>query len=294
MRVNPNQWSLMLDTLDQVTAAENQAMQEVSTGKKLNVPSDDPAGMAMLIVNKASQSDCDQYVRNISTTRSSLQTADSALSSVVSALTRAVTLGVEGANGTLSSTDRSAIADEITGIRQEILSLANGTFNGSYIFAGANSNTKPFLLDASNPSGVTYKGDSTTNQVTVADGSTIAANKPGDTLFTTGTNVFGSLQSLLTALQSGTSIDTATSAVRAALDQVSAQRVSYGTSMQQLDDESGIQTGTKLQLQSQENNLSGVDMADAISRLTNAENARNATLAAAGRIGQTSLIDYLR
>ncbi len=294
MRVNPNQWALMLDTLDQVTAAENQAMQEVSTGKRLNVPSDDPAGMAMLIVNKASQADCDQYVQNISTTRSSLQMADSALSSVVTALTRAVTLGVEGANGTLSSTDRSAIADEITGIRQQILSLANATFNGSYIFAGANSTAQPFLLDASDPSGISYKGDSTINQVTVADGSMIAANKPGDALFTTGTNVFGSLQSLLIALQNGSGVDTATSAVRAALDQVSAQRVSYGTSMQQLDGENSVQASSKLQLQSQENTLSGVDMADAISRLTNAENARNATLAAASRIAQTSLIDYLR
>jgi flagellar hook-associated protein 3 FlgL len=284
----------MLNRLNQVTAAENEAMREVSTSRKLNLPSDDPAGMAMLIVNQAAQSVCDQYVQNITTVRSSLQTADSSLSSVISALTRAVTLGVEGANGTLSTANRSAIADEISGVRQEILSLANGTFNGSYIFAGAKTNTPPFVLDGSSPSGVSYQGDSTINQVAIADGSTIAANKPGDALFTTGTNVFGALQDLLTALQSGGGIETATSAVREALDQVSAQRVSYGTSIRQLDAESGFQSSSKLQLQSQENNLSGVDMADAISRLTNAENARNATLAAASRIGQTSLIDYLR
>src|ERR1700748_1806950 len=107
MRVNPNQWATVLDTLNQVTAQENDAMQEVSTGKKLNQPSDDPAGMAILIENKAAQSDCDQFQQNITTVSSSLQSTDSALNSVVTSLSRAVTLGVEGASNTLSGSDRS-------------------------------------------------------------------------------------------------------------------------------------------------------------------------------------------
>jgi flagellin-like hook-associated protein FlgL len=63
--------------------------------------------------------------------------------------------------------------------------------------------------------------------------------------------------------------------------------------MQQLDSQSNYQSSSKLQLQTQENNLSGVDLAEAIGRLTNAENARNATLAATSQIGRTSLLDYL-
>jgi flagellar hook-associated protein 3 FlgL len=293
MRVNPNQWAIMLDNLNQVTQAENEAIREVSTGSKLNQPSDDPAAMAMLIQNRAAQSYSDQYQQNITTIRASMQTADSALSSVITSLTRAITLGTEGAGGTVSATDRTSIANEVSAIRDQLLSLANSTFNGSYIFGGSETSTPPFVLDSSDPSGVKYQGDTTTRQVPTGDGSTIAANKPGDALFITGNNVFGAIQGLITALQSGSGIDTATESVRSAFDHVSAERVFYGTSMQQLDSQSNYQSSSKLQLQTQENNLSGVDLAEAIGRLTNAENARNATLAATSQIGRTSLLDYL-
>lgn len=294
MRVNPNQWALMLDTLDQVTAQENKAMQEVSTGKRLNLPSDDPAAMAILILNKASQAECDQYQQNISSVRSSLQTADSALSSVLTSLNRAITLGAEGANGTVSSADRSAIAGELNGIRDQILALANTTFNGSYIFGGARTASPPFVPSASDPSGVSYQGDSTITDVPIGDGVTVAANKPGDQLFSaTGHNVFAALQDLTAALGNGTGIDTATESLRAAFDNLTSERVPYGNSMQQLDAGNTFVANDKLQFQAQENSLSGVNMAEAISRLTNAENARSATLAAASRIGQKTLIDYL-
>jgi flagellar hook-associated protein 3 FlgL len=283
----------MLNTLNQVTAQEDEALQEVSTGKKLNVPSDDPAGMAMLIENKADQSDCDQYQQNITTLLSSMQTADSALNSVTNSLSQAITLGVEGAGGTLSSSDLSAVAGEVSGIRNQVLALANSTFNGSYLFGGAKTSTPPFVQSSTDPSGVSYDGDSTVTHVPVGDGISIAANQPGDDLFTTGTNVFGALQDLTTALSNGTGIEAATEELRSAFDQFSSERVSYGTAMQQLNAENDFQSNNELQLQTQENTLSGVDMATAISQLTNAENARNATLEAASRIGQTTLLDYL-
>jgi flagellar hook-associated protein 3 FlgL len=283
----------MLNTLNQVTAQEDEALQEVSTGRKLNAPSDDPAGMAMLIENQAGQSDCDQFQQNITTLLSSMQTADSALNSVTTALSQAISLGVAGAGGTLSASDLSAISGEVSGIQSQVLSLSNSTFNGSYLFGGAKTSTPPFVLSSDDPSGVSYHGDSTVTQVPVGDGISIAANKPGDALFTSGTNVFGALQDLTTALSNGTGIEAATEELRGAFDKFTSQRVSYGTAMQQLNAENDFQSNNKLQLQSQENNLSGVDMATAISRLTNAENARNATLEAASRIGQTTLLNYL-
>ncbi len=294
MRVNPNQWAMMLDTLNQVTAQENEAMQQVSTGKKLNVPSDDPAGMAMLIENKAAQSNCDQFQQNITTISSSLQSADSALNSVVTSLTRAVTLGVEGGGGTLSASDRSALANEVSAIQQQVFSLANSTFNGSYLFGGSETTTAPFVVDPSTPAGVSYAGDSTIRQVPIGDDISIDCNQPGNALFTSASNnIFAALQDLTTALQSGTNIDTATAEVRSSLDYLSAQRVSYGTSIQQLEAQGNFEASSKLQLQNEENNLSGVDLAEAMSRLSNAENARNATLEAASQIGRTSLLDYL-
>src|SRR6202161_4455413 len=75
------------------------------------------------------------YQRSISSVYSALQTADSSLSSAVTCLQRAITLGTEGANGTLSQQDRDTVAQEVKGISQQMLSVANLSFNGHYVFA---------------------------------------------------------------------------------------------------------------------------------------------------------------
>ncbi|ABF41932.1 flagellin-like protein [Candidatus Koribacter versatilis Ellin345] len=295
MRVNPNQWSNILDTLNRLTEGENNAIREVSTGNRLSAPSDDPSAMTLLIRNRASQSDCDRYVQNIGSISASLQNADSALSNVTTSLNRAITLGLEGTGGTLSNANRSAIADEVSQIRDQVLALANTTFNGSYAFGGASTKTTPFVLDSTSVSGVRYQGDSTVEQVPIGDGSMVAANKPGDALFLNPAgSVFGALQGMISALRSGSGIDTATTTLRSAFDQFSSERVSYGSTISRLQADSNFQSSSKVQLQTEENSLTGVDMAQAISELTQAETARNAALSAAARIGQNSLLDYLR
>ena len=126
------------------------------------------------------------------------------------------------------------------------------------------------------------------------DGTAVAINTPGDQLFNNpNADVFQSLQNLVSALQSGVAIDTATERLRSAFDHLSAKRVTYGTTLSRVESETTLQSGAKLQLQAAENTLAGIDPAEAISRLTNAENGRNATLAAAAQIHRTSLLDYL-
>ena len=91
--------------LQQSQSAVNTALQEVSTGKSVNVPSDNPAASADMVQNTIETSDVDQYTQNASSVLSMVQTADSTLSSVVSSLTKAVSLGTEGANGTMSAAE---------------------------------------------------------------------------------------------------------------------------------------------------------------------------------------------
>src|ERR1035438_5870172 len=106
MRVNPNMYSVILNGLQTNTQLENQAMEQVSSGQKLNAISDNPAAAASLVNLRISSSSNTQYLQNITTLTGSLNTADSALSSVVEALTSAQTLGVEGANGTVNAQNR--------------------------------------------------------------------------------------------------------------------------------------------------------------------------------------------
>src|SRR5438067_13555541 len=112
MRVNPNPLPDLLSALSQTEKQINTDLQQVASGQRVNVPSDDPAAAAGLIRNADQTSEVDQFLRSLSSISGEMQNADSALNSVVISLQRAISLGVEGANGTQNDSGRAAIANE--------------------------------------------------------------------------------------------------------------------------------------------------------------------------------------
>jgi flagellar hook-associated protein 3 FlgL len=296
MRVNPNMVPDVLAGLQQTQSAVNTALQEVSTGKSVSVPSDNPAASASMVQNTIETSDVDQYTQNTSSVLSMVQTADSTLSSVVSSLTKAVSLGTEGANGTMSAADQQSIATEVQGILSSVVSMANTTYQGSYLFGGTASTQAPYTADSSSASGYTYNGNNGVNSVVVGDDLTVQANIPGSQIFSNSSNdVLGSLSSLVTALQSGntSSIQSATNAVNSSLNYVSQQRVTYGNVETQLNSQETYLQQETVTLTSQENSLVGVDTAKAATALAQAQTANSAALAAASKAIPTTLLNYL-
>jgi flagellar hook-associated protein 3 FlgL len=215
----------------------------------------------------------------------------------VRSLERAVSLGVEGANGTLSADNRISLANEVEGIRDQILGLANSSFRGTYLFGGTTNNTVPFTSDANQPSGVRYDGNQQSNSVLIGEGRSISTGVPGDKLFLDpSSNVFSALQKLADSLNANDAeaVAAASGEVRAALAHVSNVRVIYGNNLNQLDSGENFLQQAKLNTQARENNLIAADPADAITQLRQAQFARDATLAAAARTQFTSLLDYLQ
>src|SRR5262244_1809103 len=107
MRVNPNPASDVLAAIQQTQAQEQVALQQLSSGKRVNAPSDDPAASANEIRNLATESRIDQYLQSVSSLQAQMQTADSTLNSVVTTLNQAVSLGVEATNATLSASNKA-------------------------------------------------------------------------------------------------------------------------------------------------------------------------------------------
>jgi flagellar hook-associated protein 3 FlgL len=297
MRVNPNFTPDILTDLFQQQAQEQTYMQELATGQRVNVPSDDPAAAAADVQNQAFQSQTDQYLQNTSSLESMLQNADSVLSSVVTSLNQAISLGVQGANGTLSSADQQTIAQQIQSIQSQIVQLANSSYQGSYIFGGTETQSAPYALDSAKPDGVTYSGNTGVNSVEIAPGQSMKVNLPGSQIFQgAGGDVMGSLQQLITALQSGnsTSIGTATNQVTTALNYVSEQRVFYGSAVDQLNANQSSLQQEQVNLQTQQNNLVGANMATVATDLSQAQTEQSATLAALAQIIPQSLLSYLK
>jgi flagellar hook-associated protein 3 FlgL len=296
MRVNPNLVPNILADLQQSQSTLNSVLQEVSTGKSVNVPSDGPSASASMVQNTIETANVDQYTKNVTSELAMVQTADSSLSSVVSSLTQAVSLGTEGANGTNSASNLQAIAEQVQGILASVVSQANASYQGSYLFGGTATTTTPFTANAASPSGYQYNGNAGQNSVAVGDNLNVQVNLPGSQIFTSPTaDVLGSLSGLVTALQSGNSaaIQSATTSVTTALNYVGQQRVFYANSETQLNSQATNLQNETVSLSSQQTSLVGVDMAQAATQLAQAETANSATLAAAAKVLPLTLLNYL-
>jgi flagellar hook-associated protein 3 FlgL len=295
MRVNPNNVPDILNDLQQSQVQLNTALQEVSTGKSVNEPSDNPYAAAAMVGNTIETGDVDQYTQNVTSVLSTVQSASSTLSSVVTALTQAVSLGTEGANGTNTAANRDEIASQVQSVLQNVVSDANLNVGGAYVFGGG-STTTPYTADRSSATGYTYNGGSDVSTVAAGDQVNIQYSLPGSQIFSNSSNsVIGSLSSLVTALQSGTTSDisTAVSSVSSALSYVGQQQVFYSNAESQLNSQDSVLKEDTVTLTSQATNLVGINESTAATNLSQAETDNSAALAAAAKVLPTTLLNFL-
>jgi flagellar hook-associated protein 3 FlgL len=294
IRVNPYPLPDLLAALADTQQQQNTSSLDLATGSRINKPSDDPAGAAQLVTNSAQSSQADTFLRSITSLTGLLNTADSTLNSVVTALQRAITLGTEGANGTLSDSDRADVATELTGIKQQLLSLANTPYQGEFIFSGTTT-VQPFVADTTSPSGVTYKGNTGINNVQVGQNYSLQINLPGSQLFTSASgNVFQSISDLIDALQTNNNIGSAVSEVNSAYTHITGQRVFYGNALNQIQAQQTYLNSEKVDLATAENAIAATDMAATSTAFTQSQVTIQADLAVMSKTSQTSLFDYLK
>lgn len=296
MRVNPNLVPDMLLDLQQSQATLNTLLQEVASGKSVTVPSDNPTASAQMVQNTLETANVDRYTQNISSALTSVQSAGSVLSSVVSELTQAVSLGTEGANGTNNATSLVALAQQVQSILSTVVSQANTSVGGTYLFGGTASTAAPYIADSSAPSGYTYNGNNDANSVTVGDNLNVQVNLPGSQVFSdSNNNVIGALSSLVTALQSGdkSQISSATTAVNSSINLISQAQGFYSNAANQLNAQETFLQQDTVTLTTQQNNLVAADLATVSTELSQAETDNSAALAAAAKVLPNSILNYL-
>jgi flagellar hook-associated protein 3 FlgL len=212
-----------------------------------------------------------------------LQVADSALGSVVTELTSAISLATSANNGTMNSSNVKSISNQISGILNEVLSLANTSYQGNYIFGGTQTSTTPFTLTTTtSPATTSYNGDGNINYLETPSGQKIQLNVSGSQIFLgSGTNsVFGALNNLVADYSSGT-VNTAqavsdTEALNTALNYVSQQRVTIDNSITQLTAASDAVTNQQTQLTAAQTNLMQADVASVSTQLSLTETQQTA------------------
>ena len=295
-RVNPNILPDLLSSIEQAQQGQHTAVQQMATGRSVNNLSDNPASAAGLVINDALASEAGQFVSNASDAQSKLQAADSALSNATQVLTTAITVGAEGANGTLSTANRQALAQQVQGLQQQMLGLANTAYEGVYIFGGTEVTSQPFVSDTSSPAGVQYQGNAGVTSVQVGEGQSVQTNVAGNQLFLNSSgNVFQALNDLASALTSGNGIAAANTEVQQAFSQLSTQRVTYGNALSQLQSAQNFLSQEQVDLSTQQNQLVGANLTQVVANESQSQVDLEAALSATGQIlNLPNLLSYLK
>lgn len=290
MRVNPNYVTGLVESLNQVAANEQTLTEEISTGVKVNSLSDNPAAAGQNVRLATQLNADDTFSQTASSVESRLQVGDSALGNVVSQLTSAISLATEANNGTLNASNEQAIAMQLTGIRDEVLSLANSSYLGQFIFAGSQGGAPPFSIDTStSPATVSYRGDGDISYVQTPTGQKIQTNVPGDQIFTSGPDVLGTLNNLIADFSSGTPSASSVadlSNLNTALNFVSQQRVVLDDSITRLTAAGNYNSSESIQLRSAQNTLLQTDTAQVASQLSSTETQQSALIQVIAAIDQ--------
>jgi len=273
---------------------------QVSSGKQLTVPSEDPVAFSSLSMLKAKGARIEQFQRNIEAGRQHLNLEDNTLSQVANALTRIRELSVQAQNDTLTSNDRKSVGGEIRVLSDMIFDLANTTdTDGKPIFAGAIVDQAPF--DRNADGSVTYRGDSTKIAQYVNDSTSVTVNNTGDDVFMKVATRDGSRKSIFEIvdnvaknLEQGLPPGDGLADVVSSLDSVTSCQTITGARMATLDSETTRLSADKLATSSHISVLEDTDIEKAITELKQKLTSIDAAQSAFVKIADLSLFNYLR
>jgi flagellar hook-associated protein 3 FlgL len=299
MRVDPNYISNLTAALDQSTQQENTLTSELSSGLSVASLSDGPVAVAQSTLLGSSIAKDDTFVQTASSESSRMQVTDSTLGDVVTQITSALSTAVGGNNGTLNASDLVSVAQTLSGIRDQVLSLANTSYQGQYLFGGSQGSTPPFTLDTTtNPATAVYNGDSNVQYVQTPSGQQIQTNLPGSAVFgAAGSGVLGALNQLISDFSSGATSATLTAdtgSLTTALGQLSSQRSTLDSALSRLQSTSTYTQTEESQLQVAQSNLVSADPAAVATQLSTAETQHQALLSVINALGSTDLFSLMR
>jgi flagellar hook-associated protein 3 FlgL len=298
MRVDPNYIANLTAAVDQSASQEDTLTSELSSGLRVTSLSDDPVAVAQSTLFGGAIAQDDSFVQSAAGTTSQLQVADSTLGEVVTQVTSAIATAVSGNNGGLSASDLAGVAQSLSGVRDQVLSLANTSYQGQYLFGGSQGSTPPFTLDTStNPATAVYNGDSNLQFVQTPTGQSIQVNLPGSSVFgSAGSGVLGALNQLISDFSGGATsatLTTDTGALTTALGQLSSQRSTLDSSLSRLQATSTYAQTESSELTVAQGTLVQADPATVASQLSTAETQHQALLSVINALGSEDLFSLI-
>jgi flagellar hook-associated protein 3 FlgL len=296
----------LLSDINDIAARQDATRRQMSSGKQINKPSDDPYAAARAMSLQTDLTGIQQHERNVSEAQSWMTVTDTTLSSITDLAQHARELVVQGATDTLPQTSRNAIADQIDQIIAGMKQEANSTYDGRYVLAGSRTNTKPYDSTLqTTASGTTpndgYSGDSASQLREIGPGVTLAVNVRGDEILGgapgSSGNMLGVLRDIATHLRSGDTQSLGNDDLKAIdgqIDNVLAVQARVGAGMNRLTTASSRLAQIEESTTSMLSDTQDADMAKVLTDYSTQQAVYQSALQAGARIVQTSLLDFLR
>lgn len=268
------------------------AQRQMSSGKLVSRPSDDPIVLSRIMSLKTMLMEQEQHVKNMEDAIGWVDATDSALGNASAVVQRARELAVYGASDSMPQASREALAAEVDQLINELSQVANSSYAGKYIFGGGVTNQEPFVRSGDL---VTYQGDSLKQQWEVSPGVTMPVNITGQEAFV-DSGIFTALVELKNALMSADTqlIGQSVKKMDEKLDHILSLRAIAGAKSNRLRLAKDRAFETKIIQTELMSNLEDVDYAEAVINYKIQEYAYQAALSTAAKVIQPSLLDFLR
>ncbi len=282
---NLNSNLLRLDTLQN----------RMSTGRKINRPSDDPVGLSYSMRYRSGLAANEQFQRNVDASISWVEHTDKMINETNEVLQRARELAVQGANGANTGLSMEAIAEEIDQLYEHIVNIGNSQFNGKYVFNGQMTDVKPYV--SSNAENIsTHQGDV---PLEVGSGITISVNVSGNDLFGAAgdaTNAFQVLKDLSNALNAhdNNAVATTLGQLDNRIDLILEKWAEIGARANRVDLIKNRLDNESINLETILSKTEDADMAELMINMKTEENIYQASLSTGARIIKPTLVDFLR
>jgi flagellar hook-associated protein 3 FlgL len=268
---------------------------QLSSGRRINKPSDDPVGLSYSLRYRSESASLDQFSSNLDSAKSWMDYTDSTLDKAGSVLQRMRELTVQASSGTNSQESLNSIGSEISQLYTEMASIGNTEFNGKYIFNGQLTDKKPYTTPNAED---TVEVDKAQVQFEIGTGVKMPINVTGDQVFGNPTdtdNIFALSKQLVTDLGNSNyaGINSALGLMDSRLDKFLAVRADVGAKMNRIDLVTNRTSDANNNLQELLSKTEDADIAGAITNLKTAENVYQSSLSIGAKLIQPSLADFL-
>jgi flagellar hook-associated protein 3 FlgL len=266
----------------------NDATQVASTGERVNAPSDDPVAWSAAVSHDARIKRMERRTQTGERAAGDFDLAENALASAGDIMSQVQAIAVQASNDPLTAAQRAALGLQVSGLRDQIIGLANSRGASGFLFGGTRTDIEPF-----DPLGAFLGNDVPTN-IEISDGVTARSNASGARAFTAagGRDIFTDLQTLSTALAANNmpAIRTAVGDIAAGHLQLVNGRVETGLRGEQIRSAAEVTGNALLATRIARGNETGADLPSAISALSNARASYERSIAVTREILQVSAV----